>query len=297
MQVPANNLLTDDRIELGKYLFYNPAMSKDSSISCSSCHLPEHAFTDQRMFSIGSDKQLGTSNSPSLANIGYHPYFTRAGGVNSLEIQVLVPIQEHNEFNFNLLKIESRLKQDSYFVHMAKKTYPDNEPYFAITASIASFERTLVSNQSRFDYYLNGLGTLNDQERLGMELFFSAKTNCSHCHGGFNFTDYSFSNNGAVTIKNDSGRYRITHLTSDIGQFKVPSLRNVALTAPYMHDGSIGSLKEVLVSYNKGGNNKAYTQNHLIKELQLSDKELAQLEAFLNTLTDYNFIQNPKFKH
>lgn len=296
MHIPANNLQTDDRIALGKYLFYNPAMSKDSSTSCSSCHLPEHSFTDQRQFSIGNDKQLGTSNSPSLANIGFHPYFTRAGGVPSLEIQVLVPIQEHNEFNFNLLKIESRLLQDTYFKKMASKAYPNNEPYFAITASIAAFERTLVSNQSRFDEYIQGQSTLNDQERKGLELFFGSRTNCSKCHGGFNFTNYTFANNGATLIKNDSGRSLITHSESDIGLFKVPSLRNIALTAPYMHDGSINRLRDVLVSYNKGGNNTHFTDKSQIKELQLNENELAQLEAFLHTLTDMNFVQNPKFK-
>ncbi len=296
MPIPANNLPSKDRIALGKYLFYNPALSKDSSVSCSSCHLPEHSFTDQRKFSIGSDKQLGTSNSPSLANIGFHPYFTRAGGVQSLEIQVLVPIQEHNEFNFNLLKIESRLLQDSYFKKMASQAYPSKEPYFAITASIAAFERTLVSNQSRFDQYIQGLSSLNEQERKGLELFFGSRTNCSQCHGGFNFTNYTFANNGATQIKNDSGRYQITHRKEDIGLFKVPSLRNIALTAPYMHDGSLNSLRSVLKSYNKGGNSTHFNNQTQIKKLHLNENELAQLEAFLHTLTDMNFVHNPKFK-
>lgn len=293
---PSDNLPTPMRVELGKYLFYNPAMSLDSNVSCASCHMPEFAFTDNRALGIGNDKQLGNTNSPSLSNIGYNPYFTRAGGVPSLEIQVLVPIQEHNEFNNNLIDITERLKNDVYFVAMAKKTYPNKPLYFAITASIAAFERTFVSKKSKFDKYLEGKKALSINELKGMQLFFSNQTNCSKCHSGFNFTNYQFENNGAANINKDSGRYRLTRNISDVGLFKVPSLRNIEVTGPYMHDGSINSLASVLESYNKGGIYHYFSKSELIKPLGLDKTELLNLEAYLNTLTDYNFINNPNFK-
>lgn len=296
LNIPADNPMTKDGVMLGRYLFYNPALSFDSSTSCASCHLQENGFSDKVSLSIGSNKQLGTSNSPNLTNIGMHPYYTRAGGVPSLEQQILVPIQEHNEFNTNILDISKRLKNDSTFVNLAHVAYPGRPYYFAITASIASFERTFISNFSKFDNYIKGAEQLNATEIAGMSLFFSTKTNCSSCHGGFNFTDYSFKNNGATILHQDSGRYRLTKNKADVGLFKVPTLRNIALSMPYMHDGSIPNLDLVLESYNAGGKHTAFINSPLIKPLHLTKVELVQLKAFLESLTDFDFIKNPKFK-
>lgn len=295
MVFPMNNPQNATSEKLGRYLFYNPVMSQDSSVSCASCHLPNLAFTDGRKLGIGVNNQLTKTNSPTLTNIGFNPYFTRAGGVPSLEIHVLVPIQEHNEFNTNILDIEQRLTKDSFFVSLARQAYPNRPFYFAITASIAAFERTLISDQSKFDYYLKGETSMSHQELEGMRLFYSTKTNCSQCHAGFNFTNYAFENNGAAKVNLDSGRYLLTRAKTDIGQFKVPTLRNIELTGPYMHDGSIHSIRDVIKSYNHGGNYTGHKNEKYIKPLNLSKAEMVQLEAFLKTLTDFDFIRNPKF--
>jgi len=296
MLYPFDNPQNNTSIKLGKYLFFNPAMSLDSSVSCASCHNPSLAFSDHIALSIGSKKQEGTSNAPTLGNIGFHPYFTRAGGVPSLEIQTLVPIQEENEFNHNLIDLEQRLKSDSFFVQAAREAYPNRPHYFAITASIAAFERTLISNQSKFDGFISGRNALSPSEVSGMRLFFSNKAKCASCHSGFNFTNYAFEANGATILRKDSGRYRLTKKTSDIGLFKVPTLRNIAVTGPFMHDGSYLSLYDVLRSYNQGGKHKSYQNSKSIQPLNLSNTELSNLEAFLNTLTDFNFLKNPNLK-
>jgi len=293
---PTDNMPNESRIALGRYLFYNPALSIDSSISCASCHRLDLAFSDKTILSLGANKQQGSSNSPTLTNIGFNPYFTRAGGVESLELQILVPIQEHNEFNNNIIDVGERLQSDAYFVQLAEKAYPSKPYYYSITRGLAAFERTLVSNNSKFDQYLKGKVQLSKTEMDGLLLFIGNKANCISCHTGFNFTNYNFENNGAAYILQDSGRYRITKNPRDIGLFKTPTLRNIALTAPYMHDGSIPTLKEVLLSYNNGGGKNHHQNRQLIKPLNLSQKELENMEAFLNTLSDFRFVNNPKFK-
>lgn len=294
IQYPDNNKPTTERVELGRYLFYNPVMSADSQISCATCHLPNKAFTDGLSLSRGFNNQLTRSNSLTLANVAFHPYFTREGGVPSLEMQVLVPIQEHSELNSNLLDIEGRLKNDPYFMQLAQKAYPQKPEYFAITASLAAFERTFISNNSKFDQYLKGKVMLSSDELEGLRLFFSNRTNCSQCHSGFNFSNYRFLNNGAAPAK--EGRSLLTQDSADFGLLKVASLRNVGLTAPYMHDGSIPSLKKVVESYNRGGIHHSSTTSPLIKPLGLSTAEVDQLVQFLHTLTDLDFINDPKYK-
>ena len=297
MEIPSDNQFSKTRWELGKKLFFDPILSIDSSISCASCHHPHLAFSDEVALSIGVENRLGTRNAPTLANIGYHPYFTREGGVPTLEMQVLVPIQEHNEFDFNILLIADRLNKDSSYVAMANSAYARTPDPFVITRALAVFERSLISGYSPYDQFLNyNKNTLTKEERKGMELFFSDKTNCSSCHSGFNFTDYSFKNNGLYEQYADEGRFRLTQNPTDSALFKVPSLRNVVLTAPYMHDGTMTTLEEVIDHYNNGGENHPY-KSDLIRPLYLSKKEKAQLIAFLNTLTDESFIHNPNFKN
>lgn len=293
---PADNELTQARWALGKKLFYDPVMSSDSTISCASCHHAAKAFSDTVALSPGVAGRPGTRNAPTLANIGYHPYFTRDGGVPTLEMQILVPIQEHNEFDFNILLIVERLLRDSTYIRMSREGYGRDPDAYVITRSIACFERTMVSGQSRYDaYFFQGENTaLTAAEKRGMDLFFSKKTDCSQCHADFNFTNYAFENNGLYADYPDPGRFRLTGLETDLARFKVPTLRNVTLTAPYMHDGSFPTLESVVAHYNAGGQTHP-NKSALVRPLGLTAGEQADLAAFLRSLTDEKFVNNPKF--
>jgi cytochrome c peroxidase len=291
---PEDNAFSEERWALGKKLFYDTALSLDSTISCGSCHQTALAFSDSVALSTGVNKSLGTQNAPTLTNIAYHPYYTRLGGVSTLEKQILVPIQEHNEFNFNILEIAKRLQTNKTYQKLSKKAYNRELDYYVITRSIANFERSFISGHSKYDQYKNGNKQLTESEMRGMTLFFSNKTNCYKCHEGFNFTNYAFENNGLYETYKDIGRKRLTEKEEDLEKFKVPTLRNIELTAPYMHDGSIKTLDEVIEHYNTGGKpNKQ--KSKLITPLNLNESEKKDLMAFLKTLTDKKFCNNKKF--
>lgn len=295
MIFPNDNQFSTERWELGKKLFFDPILSIDSSISCASCHKPSLSFSDDVALSSGVNSRSGVRNSPSLANVGYHPYFLREGGVPTLEMQVLVPIQEHNEFNHNIVEISKQLQNIPEYVQMSVDAYDRNPDPFVISRAIGVFERSLISGNSAFDKYQNGdMSALNESEKRGMNLFFGEKTNCSSCHGGFNFTDYSFQNNGLKLEYEDVGRMRFTNDSADLAKFKVPSLRNVELTAPYMHKGQIEDLEKVIDHYNSGGFNHR-NKSIKITPLNLSEIEKEDLLAFLKSLTDYEFIGNSKW--
>ncbi|MEZ4805697.1 MAG: cytochrome c peroxidase [Bacteroidia bacterium] len=294
---PSDNTFTEERWTLGKALFYDKALSRNETVSCGSCHKPHLAFSDDVAVSLGDLNTLGRSNAPSLTNIGYNPYFTRAGGVPTLEMQVNVPIQEHDEFNFNIVDIVERLKDNAYYQDASLKAYNrDLDPY-VITRAIATFERSIISGNSPYDKftYQNKPEALSTAEKKGMDLFFSSRTNCSECHSGFNFSTYAFENNGLHERYSDSGRMRITKAESDRDKFKVPTLRNVELTSPYMHDGSLKTLTEVVEHYNTGGVNHK-NKSQFIKALQLTEEEKTNLVAFLKSLTDYEFANQSKYK-
>jgi len=293
---PEDNEFTEARWQLGKQLFFDPIMSADVSISCASCHQPELAFSDDQAFSPGVDQAPGTRNSPSLANVAYHPYYTREGSVPTLEMQVLVPIQEHNEFNFNIVLIAERLRADSTYYQMALDAYGREPDPYVITRALACFERSLISGNSAFDQYERGEGNLSASVLRGKELFFSERTQCSSCHGGFNFTNYAFANNGLYSDYPDPGRFRFTGEEQDLSRFKVPSLRNVDLTAPYMHDGSFTTLEAVVEHYNSGGKDHP-NKSPLLQLLLLNEQEKQDLVAFLQSLSDPLFTENPIFKN
>jgi cytochrome c peroxidase len=294
---PVGNEFSEARWALGKKLFFDPVMSSDGSISCASCHAPEQAFSDNVALSFGVADAIGTQNAPSLTNVAYHPYFTRAGGVPTLEMQILVPIQEHNEFNSNIIEIAERMAIDSNYVRMSQSAYERAPDAFVITRALACFERSLISGNSPYDRYTyhDEKAALSELELQGMELFNSDRAACSSCHGGFNFTDYTFQNNGLYEQYADSGRHRFTGLESDRALFKVPSLRNNGFTAPYMHDGSIATLEEVVEHYSDGmlvhKNRSAQ-----LKAFHFSKKEKEQLIAFLRTLNDSSFVQDKRFQ-
>ena len=297
MNAPADNAFTTAKWALGKKLFFDPVMSRDQSISCASCHHPEFAFSDQQAFSPGVESRPGVRNAPSIANVGYHPYLLREGGVPTLEMQVLVPIQEHNEFDNNIVLLAERLNQDPEYVTLSMEAYGLAPDPFVITRAIACFERSLISGYSPYDQYkaYHHEEGLSPAQLRGMDLFFSAKTNCVSCHNGFNFTDYSFKNNGLYTEYTDPGRFRLTGLEEDKALFKVPSLRNIEITAPYMHDGSLTSLEAVVEHYVSGGKNHPH-KSDLIKPLELTLDEQGDLVVFLKSLTDETFINNPLFR-
>lgn len=265
-------------------------MSVDNSISCASCHLPSLAFSDDKAFTAGVENRPGVRNVPTLANVAYHPYFTREGGVPTLEMQILVPIQEHNEFDFNIVLLAERLAADPTYVEMSQSAYEREPDPFAITRSLATFERSLLSGGSRYDS-----NSLSEKEEVGKELFFNEKTNCSQCHSGFNFTNYAFGNNGLYENYPDIGRFRFTNDSTDLALFKIPTLRNIEMTSPYMHDGSIATIEEVVEHYNSGGK-EHQNQSEFIKPLSLSESEKENLVAFLKSLTDQSFLENPLFK-
>lgn len=275
---PADNLPSAERIALGKALFMSTALSRTNTMACASCHQEKHAFADTATVSIGIEGRRGTRNAPSLFNVAYHPYYMREGGVPTLEMQVQVPIEEHNEFDFNILQVQTRLAADTTIVAAALRAYGRLPDPFVITRAIACFERTLLSGASRVDRQ-----ELTNAEQRGRVLFESARTNCTSCHGGFNYTTYAFENNGLAPVYADSGRYLLTRSPADIARFKVPSLRHVGQTAPYMHDGSTRTLRDVLDHYNSGGYLHPQ-KSPLIRPLGLSPQELDDLEAFLRAL-------------
>lgn len=292
---PEDNAFSPARWQLGKTLFFDKALSLDSSISCGSCHQPQLAFSDSVALSTGVSARAGDQNAPTLANVAWHPYYTRAGGVRTLEMQVLVPIQEHNEFNFNIVEIAKRLQNNTQYQTLSRKAYQRDLDYYVITRALANFERSLVSGDSRYDRYKRGAGELTAEELRGMNLFFSPRTGCSACHNGFNFTNYAFENNGLYARFQQPGRLRVTEDSADFGKFKVPTLRNVALTAPYMHDGSLKTLRAVVEHYSSGG--QAIPQkSKLLRPLHLTENEKKELIAFLGTLTDPAFVTRKQLR-
>lgn len=295
---PIDNAYTPERWALGKKLFFDPVMSVDSTISCASCHIPALAFSDQVAFSLGVGDRVGVRNSPSLANVAYQPYLLREGGVPTIEMQVLVPVQEHNEFDFNILLIAERLQSDSTYSKMALEAYGRIPDAFVITRALANFERSLLSGNSAYDQYTqrNNHNAMTMEQVRGMNLFFSSRTNCTTCHTGFNFTNYAFENNGLYDVYEDPGRQRLTGKEEDRALFKVPGLRNVELTSPYMHDGSMATLEQVVAHYQSGGHNHPH-KNAVLKPLDLTTTEQNDLVAFLKSLTDDTFVNNPIFKN
>jgi cytochrome c peroxidase len=296
MPVPPDNELTVLRVELGKKLFYDPRLSGDGSTSCGSCHILSSAFTDGKPTSSGFGGKFGKRNAPTLANLAWAPRLMGEGGVASLELQVLAPSVDSTEMNFNLAKCVEVLKKDNVLNELSVAAYNRELDPFVVIRAIAAFERTMVSGDSRYDryQYLGQKDELNEQELNGMELFYSEKTNCASCHSGVFFTDNGYYNIGLYEEYQDKGRRKVTYDDGDIGKFKVPTLRNVELTAPYMHDGSINTLDEVVEFLNLGGHAHP-NKDSRIRELHLSVEEKESLVAFLKCLTDWNFVQNRQF--
>jgi cytochrome c peroxidase len=290
---PADNAITSARLELGKKLFYDKRLSRTGEVSCASCHQQELAFADPRPVSIGVHGRTGSRNAPPLINLAWNTSFFWDGGVKTLEQQAVGPITNPLEMDMTMGEVVQRVSADPEYVRLSRAAYGSELRPEVVTKGIASFVRSLVSGKSRFDRYLEGdAAALTASEKRGADIALGERGDCFHCHVGFNLTNNAFANNGLVSA--DTGRTRITEKTGDEGKFKVPTLRNVALTAPYMHDGSLATLRDVIDFYSRGGQGHPNT-DPIIRPLNLSGQEKEDLLAFLGSLTDEGFVKNPRF--
>ncbi|MCR9173395.1 MAG: cytochrome-c peroxidase [bacterium] len=288
--IEKEELAFDSKEDFGKALFFDPRLSSDISISCANCHQPELAFTDGLSKSEGVGGKLSFRNASTLLNVKDAPVFMFDAHIQSLEEQAIVPIQDTNEMNMPMGELIKRLNKVPHYVDAAKQLYNRDLDAWVVTRALASFQRTLVSQSSEFDQYLAGEGTLAPEVKRGWELF--NELQCIECHSLPNFTNYTALNNGLyVDYGNDQGKYRIAGDSSKMGAFKVPSLRNVALTAPYMHDGSMQTLEEVLEHYSKGGVGGTYQDDRVTKR-DLTQDEKKYLITFLGALTDTSYLRD-----
>ena len=278
----SNYPLSSEGFQLGRKLFYDSFLSADSSISCSSCHSQANAFSDfGKSISIGIRGKIGKRNAPALVNLAWQPNFMWDGGITHLENMPLAPLIDSLEMGNNMRTLIYRLNKHPEYPTLFKKVFvqspiDDRQLFLAF----AQFLGKIESYNSKYDYYKQGKASFSDNEQKGLELF---RLNCERCHQEPLMTNYSYQTPHYKNINSDVGRYRITNNPSDKGKFKVPSLRNIAISAPYFHDGSISSLEDVIDEYNQQFNSS------------ISSVEKTQLIAFLNTLTDFNFIKDVRF--
>ena len=301
--IPIDNPQTVEGIALGKKLFFDPILSIDNTLACVDCHAPENAFTDSDKFSDGVDGIFGNRNSMPLFNLAwnYDEKFFWDGNTFSLEHQAFVPVTDPFEMKSNWADVESKLQQNAEYPSLFEKAFgASNIDSSLVTKAIAQFERTLISANSKFDKFLLGELNLSPEELNGFNVFMDeAKGDCFHCHGSDKnplWTDNIFHNNGLDETFADLGLGAVTGDPADNGKFKSPSLRNLEFTAPYMHDGRFASLDDVINHYSQGLKNSS-TIDPLMKKVDqggvgLTDKDKADLKAFLLSLSDYDFINS-----
>lgn len=281
-----DNPLTQASVRLGKALFFDERLSLGRGIACASCHIPARAFSDTVAFSIGVHGHPGERNAPSLANVAFHPLLDRDGGAPTLEQQVFIPLYAEDEMDSDPQQVVELLKDDPRIADLARQAYDRPFDLYVLTRALANYQRTLISAHSRYDRYLHGEEVaMNAQEQRGMQVFFG-EARCSTCHAGSDLSDHDFHNIGtSIDDAADHGRQRITLDPADRGKFKTPSLRNVALTAPYMHDGSMATLEEVIEHFNGGGQDNP-NKDPLLTPLHLTPAQKEDLAAFLRALTN-----------
>ena len=291
---PADNALTEARAQLGKRLFFDKQLSRTHQVSCGSCHLPAQAFSDPHPVSAGVDDRPGTRNAPALVNLAWGDSFFWDGRVATLEEQAGKPIEHPDEMDLALPDAAARIAADASYAQAFIDAYGGPATEEALRKAIASFVRVLVSGDSPYDRHLRGDDeTFGDAERRG-EAIFLDKGGCFHCHPAGMLTNEGFFNNGSATEGGDPGRQMVTNRTGDAGKFKVPGLRNVEASAPYMHDGSLATLEDVVDHYDRGGNGHPAT-DPAIQPLALSAADKADLLAFLRALTDRAFLADPRW--
>ena len=295
MIIPENNPMTIEGVSLGSKLFNDPILSANNTLACIDCHMPNSSFSDPNQFSEGIDGLLGNRNSSALINLGWSSNFNWDGSVTTLEDQAFEPVTNPIEMHNTWSNVENNLNSNSEYVQLFKQAF--NIDYIDsnhVVMAIAQFERTLISDNSKFDKFYRGEGTLTTSELNGYAIFNSEKGDCFHCHGTALFTDNLFHNNGLdIEPFLDLGLGLITENASDNGKFKTPSLRNIEVSAPYMHDGRFETLEEVIDHYDSGGHFSS-TVDPLMKKLgvglNLTNQEKSDLIAFLRTFTDYDYI-------
>ena len=335
--VPEDNPMTEAKVELGRHLFYDVRLSGNGAQSCASCHKQELAFSDGLGTSVGSTGDIHPRNSQSLTNSAYNATLTWSNPVlEELEQQILIPM--FGEFPVELgltnkeAEVYARFESDPLYESLFTDAYPgEAQPVTTknIVNALSSFTRTLISGNSRYDQYVYGAkrDALTLSEKRGMDLFLSEKTECHHCHGGFNFThsvkhqnnaqfvEKSFHNTGLYNLDGagayplgNTGVHEITGKPEDMGKFRAPSLRNVELTAPYFHDGSAKTLEEVLSFYeasgrfvetgDRAGDGRSNPhKSGFVQGFSLSDQERQDLINFLKSLTDESFITDERFSN
>ncbi|WP_336514930.1 cytochrome-c peroxidase [Pollutibacter soli] len=312
--IPADNPTTEAGVKLGRMLFYETSLSKSNTISCATCHQQQLSFTDGKKFSTGVDGTMQKRNTMSLANLLWVRNFFWDGRAAGLEEQAKTPLTDPHEMGQSLQISAKKLRKKQAYPSLFKKAFnSDTIKEAMIVKALAQFQRTLVSAESRYDKYLRGEYKPTVSELNGIALFYAAPdpikgmrgADCAHCHGGPKTYTELFQNNGLDSIPSDRGRELFTGNDFDRGRFRVATLRNIALTAPYMHDGRFNTLEEVVDHYNEHVSNNILTSPFLRnrsnelngKQLGLTNNEKKDILAFLHMLTDSSFISNKNFSN
>jgi cytochrome c peroxidase len=332
-RVPSDNPMTQAKVDLGRHLFYDTRLSINGSYSCATCHQQERGFTDGRAVGIGATGDVLARNSMSLVNVAYSPVLTWANpNIRSLERQALIPMFNETPIELGLTgregEVLNQLRADPRYQPLFRAAFPaDADPFTLanLTKAIASFQRTMISGRSPYDRYLNGdPSAVSDAVKRGEAMFYSERLECFHCHTGFTFTsavdfvglfsrEIAYHNTGLYNIggtgaypPDNTGLIEFTGRPEDMGKFKAPTLRNIEVSAPYMHDGSIPTLDEAIDHYAAGGrtihegpyagagSDNPY-KSGFIRGFELTPEERADVLSFLNSLTDREFLQDPRF--
>lgn len=306
VQFPADNPLTEEGVYLGELLFNDIRLSRGEQQSCVSCHSPDAGFSDQVALSVGVEGKQGVRNAMPLFNLAWSSSFFWDGRATTLREQALMPIQDHLELNESLDRVVQKLERDDNYPQLFEKAFgSESITPERIGLSLEQFMLTQIAQDSKFDRAARGEDSFTEEEKRGLELFvteYDPKKNlfgadCFHCHGGNLFTNNRFANNGLDSEFEDLGRYTVTRDEADLGKFKTPSLRNIALTAPYMHDGRFDTLEDVVDHYSSGVNSSSTLDPNLAKHppagIQLSSEDKQALVAFLNTLTEVSLLNDP----
>jgi cytochrome c peroxidase len=303
MAIPDDNPMTVEGVALGRKLFYDKQLSDDNTQACATCHQTEVSYADSNRFSTGIDGSIGDRNAMAVINLGYSFSLFWDGRSATLEAQALEPVKNPIEMNTTWPQVLDKLNADEDYRSMFKFAFGvDVIDSFDVAKAIAQFERTMISGNSRFDKSQRGEIAFTDSERRGQVLFFTERADCFHCHGTSLFMGFVYENNGVQQVLTDDGLGGVTGVSFDIAKFKPPTLRNIEFTAPYMHDGQFNTLEEVIEFYNTGVNQSSpnisplmLKANRFEGKLNLTDQEKADLLAFLLTLSDPDFLNNPDF--
>ena len=309
-EVPIDNALTVQGVKLGRMLFYEPRLSGDNSMSCASCHRQEHAFSDTSQFSIGIHGLPGKRQAMSTVNMLWNKQgFFWDGRAEKLREQSLMPIEDELEMDASLDYVLAKLGSDTMYTNQFLRAFGTDQPTrHNVSLALEQFMNSIVSHRSKYDKYLAGVETLTEQEDRGRELFFAeynpffpdeSGADCGHCHSGKTFDSPTYMNNGNDRFNRDKGRYSVTGDSADIGLMKTVTLRNIAITPPYMHDGLFNTLEEVVQHYNTGIQNSPTLDAALAMTTQtglmLSEQDVADLIAFLHTLTDEELVTDERY--